>query len=75
MLNLTPQRWKASAKVGQNIITTKHAHKLFYAKTKIIPEMARFVMQKWQNKESLIGRHPPCSPIRHFIRFFFFLTK
>ena len=50
MLNLTPQRWKASAKVEQNLITTKHAHKLFYAKTKIIPEMTRFDMWKWQNQ-------------------------
>ena len=46
MLNLTPQRWKASAKVEQNLITTKHAHKLFYAKTKIISEMAKFDMWK-----------------------------
>jgi len=46
MLNLTPQRWKASAKVEQNIITTKHTHKLFYAKTKIISEMAKFGMWK-----------------------------
>ena len=50
MLNLTTQRWKASAKVEQNLITTKHAHKLFYAKTKIIPEIAEFDMQKWQNR-------------------------
>lgn len=34
MLNLTPQRWKASAKVEQNLITTKHAHKLFTQKRK-----------------------------------------
>ena len=46
MLNQTHQRWKASAKVEQNIITTKHAHKLFYAKTKIISEMAKFDMWK-----------------------------
>ena len=44
MLNLTPQRWKASAKVEQNIITTKYTHKLFYAKTKINPEIAKFGM-------------------------------
>ena len=44
MLNQTPQRWKASAKVEQNLITTKHGHKLFYAKTKIIPQMTRFDM-------------------------------
>ena len=50
MLNLTPQRWKASAKVEQNIITTKYTHKLFYAKTKIISEMTEFDMQKWQNR-------------------------
>ena len=50
MLNLTTQRWKASAKVEQNIITTKHTHKLFYAKTKIIPEIAEFDMWKWQNR-------------------------
>ena len=49
MLNLTTQRWKASAKVEQNNITTKHTHKLFYAKTKIISEVARFDMRKWQN--------------------------
>ena len=75
MLNLTPKRWKASAKVEQNLITTKHTTNFFYAKTKIIPEMAKFDMQKWQNKESLIERHPPRSPIRHFIRFFFFSTN
>ena len=46
MLNLTTQRWKASAKVEQNNITTKHTHKLFYAKTKIISEMAKFDMWK-----------------------------
>ena len=34
MLNLTPQRWKASAKVEQNLITTKHARKLFLRKNK-----------------------------------------
>ena len=34
MLNLTPQRWKASAKVEQNTFTTKHAHKLFTQKRK-----------------------------------------
>ena len=51
MLNLTTQRWKASAKVEQNLITTKHAHKLFYAKTKIISEMAKFDMRKWQNRQ------------------------
>ncbi len=50
MLNLTPQRWKASAKVEQNIITTKHATNFFYAKTKINPEMAKFDMWKWQNR-------------------------
>ena len=49
MLNQAPQRRKASAKVEQNIITTKPATNFFYAKTKIIPETARFVMQKWQN--------------------------
>ena len=32
MLNLTPKRRKASAKVEQNIITTKPAHKLFLRK-------------------------------------------
>ena len=37
MLNLTPQRWKASAKVEQNIITTKPATNFFYAKTKFVP--------------------------------------
>gem|GEM_PF-5677970 len=51
MLNLTTQRWKASAKVEQNTITTKHSHKLFYAKTKIISEMVKFDMQKWQNRQ------------------------
>ena len=50
MLNLTTQRWKASAKVEQNIITTKHSHKLFYAKTKIISEVTKFDMRKWQNQ-------------------------
>ena len=49
MLNQAPQRWKASAKVEQNPITTKHTTNFFYAKTKIIPEMAKFDMQKWQN--------------------------
>ena len=49
LLNLTPQRWKASAKVEQNIITTKYTTNFFYAKTKIISEMAKFDMQKWQN--------------------------
>ena len=33
MLNLTPQRWKASAKVEQNLITTKHATNFFLAKS------------------------------------------
>ena len=51
MLNQAPRRWKASAKVEQNIITTKHTTNFFYAKTKIISEMARFSMQRWQNKE------------------------
>ena len=74
MLNQTPQRWKASAKVEQNLITTKHATNFFLAKTKINPEIAKFGMWKWQNKESLIERHPPRSPIRHFIRFFFFFS-
>ena len=50
MLNQAPQRRKASAKVEQNIITTKPATNFFYAKTKIISETARFDMQKWQNK-------------------------
>jgi len=54
MLNLTTQRWKASAKVEQNIITTKYTHKLFYAKTKIISEIAKFDMQKWQNTKKTI---------------------
>ena len=54
MLNLTPRRLKASAKVEQNIITTKYTHKLFYAKTKIISEMAKFDMQKWQNTKKTI---------------------
>ena len=75
MLNLTPKRRKASAKVEQNPITTKHTTNFFYAKTKIISGTAKFDMQKWQNKESLIERHPPRSPIRHFIRFFFFSTN
>ena len=48
-LNQTPQRWKASAKVEQNLIATKPATNFFYAKTKIISEMAKFDMQKWQN--------------------------
>jgi len=30
-------------------------NKLFYAKTKIISEMAKFDMQKWQNKEIKAG--------------------
>ena len=51
MLNLTPQRRKASAKVEQNPITTKHTTNFFYAKTKIISGTAKFDMQKWQNKE------------------------
>ncbi|WP_315182445.1 hypothetical protein, partial [Alloprevotella tannerae] len=59
--------------------TKSHYHqthnKLFYAKTKIIPETVKFDMQKWQNKENLIERHPPRSPICHFIRFFFFSTN
>ena len=55
MLNLTPRRRKASAKVEQNPITTKPATNFFYAKTKIIPEMAKFDMQKWQNKEIKAG--------------------
>ena len=46
MLNQTHQRWKASAKVEQNLITTKPATNFFYAKTKIIPEMAKFDMWK-----------------------------
>ena len=50
MLNLTPQRWKASAKVEQNLITTKPVTNFFYAKTKIISEMAKFDMWKWQNQ-------------------------
>ncbi|WP_303764546.1 hypothetical protein, partial [Alloprevotella tannerae] len=75
MLNLTPQRRKASAKVEQNLITTKPATNFFLAKTKINPEIAKFDMWKWQNKESLIERHPPRSPICHFIRFFFFSTN
>ena len=49
MLNLTPRRRKASAKVEQKYITTKPATNFFYAKTKIISEMAKFDMQKWQN--------------------------
>ena len=49
MLNQAPKRWKASTKVEQNIITTKPATNFFYAKTKIIPEMAKFDMRKWQN--------------------------
>lgn len=49
MLNLTPQRRKASAKVEQNLIAAKYTTNFFYAKTKIISEMARFDMRKWQN--------------------------
>ena len=49
MLNQAPQRRKASAKVEQNIITTKPATNFFYAKTKIISGTAKFDMQKWQN--------------------------
>ena len=38
--------------------------------------MARFDMQKWQNKVITIERYPLCSPICHFVRFFFFrLTR
>jgi len=37
MLNQAPQRWKASAKVEQNPITTKPATNFFYAKTKFVP--------------------------------------
>jgi len=37
--------------------TKSHYHqarnKLFYAKTKIISEMAKFDMQKWQNKRKI----------------------
>ena len=50
MLNLTPKRRKASAKVEQKYIATKPATNFFYAKTKINPEIAKFDMQKWQNK-------------------------
>ena len=50
MLNLTPQRWKASAKVEQNTFATKHTTNFFLAKTKINPEMAKFDMWKWQNQ-------------------------
>ena len=32
MLNLTPRRWKASAKVEQNPITTKHTTNFFLRK-------------------------------------------
>ena len=46
MLNLTPQRWKASAKVEQNTFATKHTTNFFLAKTKINPEIAKFDMQK-----------------------------
>ena len=46
MLNQAPQRWKASAKVEQKYIATKPATNFFYEKTKIIPEMAKFDMQK-----------------------------
>ena len=46
MLNLTPQRWKASAKVEQNTFATKRTTNFFYAKTKINPEMAKFDMWK-----------------------------
>ena len=56
MLNLTPQRWKASAKVEQNPFATKHTTNFFLAKTKINPEMARFDMQKWQNKRKNIPK-------------------
>ncbi|WP_314800764.1 metallopeptidase, partial [Alloprevotella tannerae] len=31
-------------------------NKLFYAKTKINPEMAKFDMQKWQNKRKNIPK-------------------
>ena len=71
MLNLTPQRRKASAKVEQNLITTKHTTNFFLAKMKINPEIAKFDMQKWQNKVITIERYRLRSPIRHFIRFFF----
>jgi len=34
--------------------------------------MVKFDMQKWQNKVITIERYRLRSPIRHFIRFFFF---
>jgi len=37
--------------------------------------MAKFDMQKWQNKVITIERYRLRSPIRHFIRFFFFSTN
>ena len=55
MLNQAPQRWKASAKVEQKYIATKPATNFFYAKTKIISGIAKFDMQKWQNKEIKAG--------------------
>jgi len=40
--------------------TKSHYHqthnKLFYAKTKIVPEMAKFDMQKWQNTRKNIPK-------------------
>ena len=36
--------------------------------------MAKFDMQKWQNKVITIERYRLRSPIRHFIRFFFFFS-
>ena len=56
MLNQAPKRRKASAKVEQNIIAAKYTTNFFYAKTKIIPEMARFDMQKWQNQRKNISK-------------------
>ena len=56
MLNQAPQRWKASAKVEQKYIATKPATNFFYAKTKIISEMARFAMWKWQNQRKNIPK-------------------
>ncbi|WP_298766790.1 hypothetical protein, partial [uncultured Alloprevotella sp.] len=51
-------------------------NKLFYAKTKIISEMAKFDMQKWQNKESLIERLPPALLFATSYAFSFFrLTR
>ena len=56
MLNLTPRRRKASAKVEQNIIAAKHTPNFFYAKTKIISGTAKFDMQKWQNQRKNIPK-------------------